>query len=284
MKFDYVSDVHWNNWVSVVEPEYSQEKKFQSLFEKIIPRENSNTLVIAGDIGHSNQQNELAFKILKKWYENIIWTNGNHDSYIFPTSRQYKFFESSFDRLNNMISLANNIEGVQYLSGNLIEIEGIKFTGCSMWYDYSFGCKEYSKTIQEMDRIWKEIKWTDYVHIYDKNGDEIDTMSFYHKQLDLLKKHFNEANVIVTHMGPDYSKMSKKYWKDLNSSFFYFDGENLLRNGDGKYWIFGHTHTPVFYKKYGCNLYCNPLGYPFESGINNKDVQLIDFEFQTIEI
>ncbi len=284
MKVDYFSDIHCNNWVSIVEPEYTQIKKFESLFEKIVPQNPSDTLIIAGDIGHSNQQNEIAFRTLKKWYKNILWTNGNHDLYIFPESRRYKFFVESFERLNDMINISNKIEGVHYLSGNMIEIDGVKFTGCSMWYDYSFGCKEYNRTIQEMDNIWRDIKWSDYVHITDEHGEDLNSMSFYLKQLDLLKNHYNESNVIVTHIGPDYSKMSKKYRNDLSSAFFYFDGENLLRNGVGKHWIYGHTHSPSQYKKYGCNLYCNPLGYPFELGLTNKDFQLLDFQIDTIEI
>ena len=66
--------------------------------------------------------------------------------------------------------------------------------------------------------------------------------------------------------------LSVKY-QNPSSTFFCFDGEEYLKNGNMKYWIFGHNHDVIEYKEHNVACICNPLGYYNESG-NGKFVQI----------
>ena len=54
--------------------------------------------------------------------------------------------------------------------------------------------------------------------------------------------------------------------KILQVLFFCFDGEEYLKNGNMKYWIFGHNHNVIEYEEFNVKCICNPLGYHKESG------------------
>ena len=59
--------------------------------------------------------------------------------------------------------------------------------------------------------------------------------------------------------------------------FFCFDGEEYLKNGSMKYWIFGHNHDVIEYKEHNVTCICNPLGYYNESG-NGKWIKIKQIE------
>ncbi len=287
MKIDITSDLHFDMWVKITHPEYQQEKQFNILFEKIIPENHSEILCIAGDLGHYNQQNEFALTILKKWYKHILFVHGNHDLYLVSETQSRMYHHNSFERLNEMKELANKIEGVHFLEGNIVEIEGKKFCGTGLWYDFQYGVKNYGLTIQDLSKYWQQYM-TDsrLIEVISLDSETesgmIDNISYFKSELEKLKKVYQQSDVILTHVGPDWS-MIKEHHKNAGTSFFYFDGEELLQNCYGKTWLYGHTHDPVSYDKYGCKLICNPLGYPHENIVGNN-MDNLNYKFKTVDI
>lgn len=131
MKIDILSDVHFDNYF------YNKYKSDDVIkfYSQIIDFNNcGDVLVIAGDLGHDNEQNIKILKILKEYYKSIICVLGNHDYYLMGKTNQ-KLFSNSFERVENMRSLINSKDGMYCLNGNIIEIDGVKFGGADSWYD-----------------------------------------------------------------------------------------------------------------------------------------------------
>jgi len=284
MKIDITSDIHIDFWIAINGSVKKQQGKMRLLIEKLLPEEKADTLVIAGDIGHYNHQNKLMFEVLREYYKDIIWVHGNHDLYMVSGSVKKKFDNDSFIRLDNMIKLADKIDGVHYLNGNIVEIEGTKFGGCGMWYNY-----DYAKTVWGMTHIRCIQMWNDYLN--DANlirvpwkgiRGQIDNERYFDSQLELLNKIYLDSDVIVTHVNPDWEGLLPK-WKMPESTFYVFDGREMLNNLDeNKMWIYGHTHDKIFYSHpAGCTMICNPLDYAIE---NWWDRDLSDKKFITMEV
>ncbi len=212
---------------------------------------------------------------------------GNHDLYLVSETQSRMYHHNSFERLNEMKELANKIEGVHFLEGNIVEIEGKKFCGTGLWYDFQYGVKNYGLTIQDLSKYWQQYM-TDsrLIEVISLDSETesgmIDNISYFKSELEKLKKVYQQSDVILTHVGPDWS-MIKEHHKNAGTSFFYFDGEELLQNCYGKTWLYGHTHDPVSYDKYGCKLICNPLGYPHENIVGNN-MDNLNYKFKTVDI
>jgi metallophosphoesterase superfamily enzyme len=99
--FDLTSDIHIDFWVDATNNAQKQKKNFRTLINKLLPSNPSDTLVIAGDLGHYNHQNKLFLITLREFYKNIILVHGNHDLYMISASIRKSFLYNSFNRLDN---------------------------------------------------------------------------------------------------------------------------------------------------------------------------------------
>jgi len=284
MKISITSDIHIDFWVGINGPVNKQQKTMRLLIEKLLPEEKADTLVIAGDIGHYNHQNKLMFEVLREYYKDIVWVHGNHDLYMVSNSVKHKFNCNSFERLEDMINLSSKIDGVHYLNGNIIEIDGVKFGGCSMWYSYDYAMQVWNMPQAECVYMWNEyLNDANFIRVpYNGITGTIDNEAYSKEQLELLKKVYLQSDVIVTHINPDWENFHRK-WRIPESTFYAFDGREMLKKmNENKMWIFGHTPDKYFYSHpSGCTMICNPLGYAIESW---RDRDLSYQKFVTMEV
>jgi predicted phosphodiesterase len=83
MKIGYISDLHIDFYVA-----FNKSHLLKKFIESLNP-EFYDLLIIAGDIGHYNQQNILFLNYFKEYSNKIIAVIGNHDLYL-PTKRMQK--------------------------------------------------------------------------------------------------------------------------------------------------------------------------------------------------
>ncbi len=275
MKIDILSDVHFDYYFH-----HQKWKKDEVIefYKKIIDLENiGDVLVIAGDVGHYNDQNIRILKILKQFYKNIICVLGNHDYYLVGKENK-SLFKDSFERVENMRELINAQDGMYCLNGDIIEIDGIKFGGCDGWYNDGYFGRQYpteSFSRKSTNVMWRNIM-NDAEFIYGvENFDDI-----FQIERPKIEKVFKECDVMITHINPSAKNehININYQNNPSNVFFCFEGEKYLKNGNMKYWIFGHTHEELEYIEHNVHCICNPLGYFNESG-NGKFVNI-----RTIEI
>jgi len=259
-QFDLISDTHVDFWVRIDSNLEKMTQRINDFAQSLLPDEPSNVLVIAGDLGHYNHQNILFLKALKNVYEYIFLVDGNHDYYMISKKIMDKYHNDSLNRPKEMKELIKEFEGVHYFDGTSIEVDGVVFGGTGMWYDYSFGMQTLMKSFSYLDDLWRD-NMNDSKMI---RGLPRRTMDMFWHEKEKLDKVIIDCDVIVTHVGPDWSRVIEKYRLDAMTSFYYFDGQDYFDKIDRKIWCWGHTHSHYSYMKNGCYFVNNSLGYPGE--------------------
>ena len=273
MKIDILSDLHFDNYFYC---KYTKDDVIK-FYSQIIDFNNcGDVLVIAGDLGHNNHQNIKILKILKEFYKNIVCVLGNHDYYLVD-KESISLFKKSLERVSNMRELINKQENIYCLDGDIIEIDGIKFGGCNGWYNEGYLQVNYPDEF--FPKYSTNIMWQnstpDYINILEiENFDD-----FYEMEKPKIEKVYKDCDVMITHINPSVKdeNMNSKYKNNLSNTFFCFDGEEYLKNGNMKYWIFGHNHDVIEYKEHNVTCICNPVGYHNESG-NGKWIKIKQIE------
>lgn len=268
-KIDITSDLHIDFWINSKHPVKKQEKIMRTLLSFMLPEEPSDTLIIAGDTGHYNWQNELFIKILKETYKNICIVFGNHDLYMVSAKVKKAFDGNSLKRLADFIERLDKIDGVHYLEGNMVDIDGITIGGHGMWYDAGYAIDQWGYTENRVRQLWlKYMNDANLIRVPNEDGvlDYLDFITESKKGKETLYDIFDKCQVIVTHINPDWSNLPY-YYREPGSTFYHFDGRDILRRGgEGKTWVFGHTHDSILdMHEDGCVLVTSPLGYPHNS-------------------
>jgi len=290
---DVTSDVHIDSWIGITIPEFRQEKLIHKLIKVSLPDEPSDVIIVAGDIGHYNKQNILFLKSLRKYYKKVLWVHGNHDMWIVSEKMAKKYNYDSFNKLNELIELSEKENGIHYLNGDTIEIDGHTIGGTAMWFNNDYAKKWWSKIKWTLwhdkaiiRKVWGESDET-CLELYRyymkdarlvvKDNKPLDYLEYFDEQKKLLEQIHKKCDVIITHVGPDWSVI-RPIWYQPPTTFFWFDGKRFLNElKKDAMWVYGHTHDKHFYKhSSGCEMICNPFGYEnsnphwTENGIENK--------------
>lgn len=265
MKFDYCSDIHIDYWVA--SHLKTQEILIHDFLFRLLPMDRSDVLVIAGDIGHFNAQINTVLKVFRKYYKYVVWVHGNHEMYVNDTKSIRKYRNDFVNRLAEFKPMSDAIGDVYYLDGDVIELDGIRFGGCSMWYDFSYA-ETFTLTRKTAYDYWRDKPWIDFKNIhsveFSSPGNGFDPVKYFESQKEKLDSMIGSIDVMISHVGPDASKIIKKY-RTLTTSFYYFDGLDYLYNGFPKVWVYGHTHIECEHKIMNTSLLCSPIGYENES-------------------
>ncbi|MNV31903.1 Calcineurin-like phosphoesterase [compost metagenome] len=274
-QFDLISDVHLDFWAKKNGGSKEANNMIVHNFAaSLLPDEISEVLVVAGDLGHDNNQNFEFLKYVKQHYKYIIVVCGNHDFYLTTSSDKYKYERNSLKRWKQMKELGMSLEGVHYLNGEMITIDGVTFGGTGMWYDFSYGIKRLGKSVTDMFDAWADgMNDQKYIH-----GVPRRPLDWFWSEKDNLEKVIYDSDVIVTHVGPDTSRVPLEYELDALTGCYYFDGEEYLKNCQGKIWCYGHSHYNQSYMKKGCWLVNNALGYPNEKNTGTSKIVNIPLE------
>jgi predicted phosphodiesterase len=291
MLIDVLSDLHINSYFKELNP---SENKIKIFWENLNPK--GEILIIAGDIGEIIQQNVKFLSTLKKlFYKEIICVFGNHDLhcltdriiYMYDENKELieqKTYKSYQDKIEESKKLYKE-NSIHLLDGEIINIEGINIGGAMGWYDGKY---------TEIHNISLGNHWLDqYRSFSDLNelwnacmpDNDIKTLksfdSLFKVEYEKLNKIIKDCDIIISHINPSLQKEHQNpFFKESPSTSFYcFDGEDLMRNFKGKFWFFGHSHFNSNYliknKDNNFNLLSNTLGYPDENKrIYNKIITI----------
>ena len=268
-KIDITSDLHLDFWIDPQNNQKKQEKMMRRLISCLLPDEPSNVLVIAGDTGHYNWQNVMFIKLLKETYNHICIVFGNHDLYLVSDKMKKKFGGNSYNRLKDFIEQLDKIEGVHYLEGDMVEVDGLTIGGHGMWYDAGYAINEWRYSERRVKDLWQVyMNDSNLIRVPNEDGqlDYLDFIAESKKAKETLYDIFDLSDVILTHINPDWSHVPPHY-NTPGTTFYHFDGRDILgRGGVGKTWVFGHTHDSILdMHRQGCVFATSPLGYPSNS-------------------
>jgi len=276
IKINYISDIHLDFWIpsDVLSNEAKMIKEIKTFVDMILPQKEDigDVLIIGGDLTHYNKQLEYLFTELKKYWDNILVTWGNHDLYFVSNNIARKYKENSFNRIKEQKEICDNFN-INYLDGDVIEIQGIKFGGTGNWYMLdSDGIDLWHKYMNDSRLIAEKVIHTQQMYSYGTS-----TKNYVFNSNRLAKKEKeklqdisnNGVDVLITHIGmnePSLDEgMAEVYIGDEANIFYYTDDFDIVKKSGAKLHIHGHTHQFLKYNKDGVDVLCNPLGYPSDN-------------------
>lgn len=265
----YISDVHIDHHLKDCTP-----RKVKSYIKNyLLPRwfdmsQKGDVICLAGDIFDKHESAFNVFSAFKSFYKEVMYVYGNHECYVYSKKLMH-----TEDKLNHIRQAAKDT-GVHMLEGTTVNVHGVTFGGSSAWYDFSYGIQKHGHSFNSMLEYWKDymsdatLVYDSYVlqptYPYTKRIPSLDFKSFMLKRLDEVKRLNESVDIMLTHIGPKVPEALPLKYKEANTGFYFFDGEDDIVRIQPKVWIFGHTHQTydeVFYKT---RLLCNPYGYPSE--------------------
>ena len=286
MKVDYISDLHLDFWIRELNP---QSPKFQKQIDEyldMIHAKGGDVLIIAGDLGHYFQQDSAFLLACKELYRHVMLVRGNHDMYLIGNGQEKKYLKDSMNRVLEMKRFCRETEGLHYLDGDVICIDGYNFGGVGMSWDKTYyeklndeGVPDsviqefFNNTMNDSRLIFQDGKPnmkvpTAYGGSYFQSG--FDPFDYFKKEYAKLQQinDYDNVDIMVTHYTPispyDYVDNSK-YEDEESSTFYMFNGHKDIERINAKYWIFGHMHNNYDFIDGDTNFLCNPLGYPGEN-------------------
>ena len=107
--------------------------------------------------------------------------------------------------------------------------------------------------------------WSDCLN--DKRYTKLDFFDeLFDEEYAKLEAVHRACDVMVSHYNPSihFEHQSKQWARNPSTSFFCFDGEELVKNMSANVWIYGHTHDSMRYTLQGKECLTNALGYHAE--------------------
>ncbi|MGV6943770.1 metallophosphoesterase [Sphingobacterium kyonggiense] len=225
--------------------------------------DNADIVVLAGDINLGTKGIEWIQKKIKN--KPVIYVLGNHE-----------YYKGSYPKtLNKVKALAEN-SNVHLLEDSFIDIDGIRFHGCTLWTDFSiFGDPiHYGIICQGSMNDYKMIK-------RDPSYSKMRTVDVFkiHQASRLwleqsLENSDMSKNIVVTHHAPSLQSVPEQYKNDPVTAAYASNMEEFILSHQPDFWIHGHIHTPSRYLIGKTEVICNPHGY-IDEVYNGYEKELI---------
>ena len=282
LDIDFISDMHVDFWIKEKSPSNKLNMLAEAYVKDVLKPKGNKVLVMAGDLGHYFTQDSAVLLELKKHYEHLVMVRGNHDLYLVSDSQKSKYKHDSFNRVKEMKAFCRK-NGIHYLDGDTIVIEGVKFGGVGMWYDlpHVTDLDSWNHVMNDSNLIMEgagPIKFQYGYGGYHK-ASQWDTQGYYLKEVEKMRKFIGQdIDVLVTHIAPIKMPddiLSWEYRGDPNNIFYHSDNMPLVKDINADVVIFGHTHTSYDFELEGEWFVCNPLGYKSEkTGTEIRQIQV----------
>jgi len=198
-------------------------------------------LVLAGDVGEYSwwKDKEHLIEVFCGKYEHVLYIAGNHDYYGTSLEKGDAYFREIESRVQNF----------HFLERDILELEGIKFAGCSLWFKEDPMGVFYEKMMSDFSSIQEFKRW-----VYYRNN-----------LSQIFLKELRDIDVVITHHMPTHFSVHEKYANDPCNRFFLCEMDDVILDLKPKFWIHGHTHIPCSYQLGHTRIVCNPRGYPKEN-------------------
>lgn len=288
--------VHTDFYIPAKLTDHKLDAAMDDFIENELWLKNADVLIFAGDNSHYPKQNKLMLEKIaaKKIYKKIFVVFGNHDMYLISNSQKSKY-QTSWDKVLDLKAICEEIDTVEFLDGNIVEVDGIKFGGVGMWYDFSYAKHVFNMNHFHCMQLWKDtmndanlIVGKDYPSeindiretMYGGYGYKkytFDPIKFFKEEEKKMLKIVEDCDVFITHIGPIVPPNLPIHHQNTVTGFYYFNGEWILnKNKTPKLWFFGHTHDRFEWKHNNTWLMCNPLGYKSEN--SKAEVEIVDLD------
>lgn len=224
MKLRILSDLHF-------EFHRNQGRGFVRALE-IDPEE---VLILAGDVATPKLLPD-ALALLCQRFRHVVFVAGNHEYYGGSPHRVH-------DILNTAVSRHGNLH---WLESSSTVIDGQRFVGATLWFGEEAGRAPGRHFLNDFRIIDDFEPW-----VYAQNAAAV----------AYLTGTVAPTDVVVTHHMPAQACVAPKWQGSALNPFFVHDLEPLIRAGQPKLWVHGHTHTAGDVRVGETRIVANPFGY-----------------------
>lgn len=228
-----------------------------------IKKVDSDTLVLAGDIcvaarigkdSVDGKRIQDFFEDVTTKYRNVVYVAGNHE-----------YYHGKLHKTDDILAeFATRFPNLHYLQNDWVEIDGVPFTGATLWTDVNKGCPVTQSTLMSNMGDYRLI--TNDARGYTKLrpthtlGIHANTKKFFDSK---LKSFWNRMCVVITHHAPSSMSIDPHYVGDhyMNGGYASDLSEFILDNTNIAVWCHGHIHAPMDYRIGGSRVVSNPRGY-----------------------
>ena len=215
------------------------------------PAAAADVVVLAGDIHVGTAGLEWARREFPD--VPIVYVPGNHEFYELDMLAMLAELRAAAQRL-----------GISLLDGDVINVDGVRFLGATLWTDfelYGSAPREVALAMSDAGR-----GMLDYRLI--RRGTKLlrpeDTRELHRVQVAWLEQRLTESltgpTVVVTHYLPHRQSVHPKYAGNRFNPCFASDLARLVR-APVAVWVHGHTHESLDYVVGATRVVCNPRGY-----------------------
>lgn len=222
MKIGYMSDFHVDMGNKFIDT--------GSMFDQYL-----DVLIIAGDIGNREQTISFIDMLIDTMIgTKIVLVLGNHDF--------YNHVGMSIDDHIDLYKESFKDDPVEVLvHGEIFSYYGIHIVGATLWSDLG---ERYNPTIAVQCGLSAYNGISDFEMI---SGLNVDAMRLAYEKdrqgiISSLSTLDMDSTIVVTHFSPSIDLRNEQY--PLDSLAYYFCGymDDVIRNYQPKYWLYGHTH------------------------------------------
>jgi predicted phosphodiesterase len=220
-----------------------------------IPKQESDLIVLAGDIDVGTHGIEWAEELSRFHKKPVIYIAGNHEYY----KRDYLKLTQSFR------DYADQHDKLIYLEKDEVIIDGVRVLGATLWTNYchELGVIERNRNMDVLNDALDDHRLIQY------KGGFFTTQSAYTENQKAekwlrqkLDEPFDGKTVVITHHSPSTKCGHREFGLNKFSSGFVSNLDNLVKKAD--FWFYGHTHCNEDMMIGKCRIISNQKGYPRE--------------------
>jgi Icc-related predicted phosphoesterase len=252
-----VNDLHLDFYV----PKNINQLEESLWYPKALETDKQTAFIISGDLWHSkkflNFNNFSWLAKISQQFKYILFVLGNHDLWRGNLPKDYQDVKAEIKK--------QGLSNVFLLQDDSINLDGILFTGATLWTDFNSEPYVLMKAKEIMRNDYKSIR---YGNNYDKlKSQDVRNAHIHSRNFIFEKAHKNEEilkNVVITHHAPSYLSIPEQYKSEHYHVENHLDYSNLddkIKASDIDFWFHGHTHEFKDYFIGNTRIVNNPLGY-----------------------
>ena len=245
------------------------------------PDVDADVTVVAGD---AMAPGTLALKNVRSLYPDrsrpLIYVPGNHDFYSHHDPRHPEL-KTTYERQRFAMPTVAEELGIILLDDSVVEIDGVRFVGSTLWTDFSArpGHMSFADAVREAA---SSRGMNDYRAIKTGEGrsrDRLlprDTIAAHKVSRAFLERNladpFDGDTVVITHHAPSYRSLKSGGLSFDDLDWCYASNLEHLMVGDTapSLWLHGHIHATRDYVVGNTRIVANPRGYALRAGVREN--------------
>lgn len=191
----------------------------------------------------------------------VVFVMGNHE-----------FYGTEMNAARRDAARIARDSGVDLLDNGTVEIDGVRFTGGSLWMDFELDGTDRAQVLRTMQIVGSGLNDFRHIRWKDDGGERLfrpkDALRLHRECLagieEVLATPYGGPTVVVTHHAPHRGSIAPRYVDDPVTPGFASDLATLIERTQPDLWVHGHTHNACDHRVGRTRIVNNPRGYSRE--------------------